>query len=56
MTSVSAEPGFGFVTLTPHVAEPGEAEELIVPIGAIRQIRLSVPEPARDRFGFSVPG
>jgi hypothetical protein len=55
VTSVSAEPGFGFVTLTPHVEAPGEPEELIVPIGAIRQIRLSVPEPARDRFGFSVP-
>lgn len=55
VTSVSAEPGFGFVTLTPHVEEPGEAEELIVPIGAIRQIRVSVPEPTRHRFGFSVP-
>jgi hypothetical protein len=55
VTSVSAEPGYGFVTLTPHVEEPEEPEELIVPIGAIRQIRLSVPEPARHRFGFSVP-
>lgn len=55
VTSVSAEPGFGFVTLTPHAEDPAEPEELIVPIGAIRQIRLSVPEPARHRFGFSVP-
>ncbi len=54
VTSVSAEPGFGFVTLTPHAEEPDDPEELIVPIGAIRQIRLSVPEPARHRFGFSV--
>ena len=50
--SVSAEPGFGFVTLVPHGEEP---EELVVPVGAIRQIRIAVPEPARARFGFSVP-
>ena len=49
--SVSADPGFGFITLTPHGEEP---EELIVPVGAIRQIRLATPEPARERFGFSV--
>ena len=49
--SVSAEPGFGFVTLVPHGEEP---EELVVPVGAIRQIRIAVPEPARARFGFSV--
>ena len=49
--SISAEPGFGFVTLTPHGEEP---EELVVPIGAIRQIRIAKPEPARSRFGFSV--
>ncbi len=54
VTAVSAEPGYGFVSLTPHVEEADEPEELIVPIGAIRQIRLSVPEPARRRFGFSV--
>jgi hypothetical protein len=48
--SISAEPGFGFVTLCPHGEEP---EELVVPVGYIRQIRLGVPEPARDRFGFS---
>ena len=56
VTSISAEPGYGFITLTPHPEDPGEPEALIVPVGAIRQIRLSVPEPNRQRFGFSVPG
>ena len=51
--SISPEPGFGFVTIAPHGEEP---QELIVPIGAIRQITLGQPEPARARFGFSVPG
>jgi hypothetical protein len=55
VTSISAEPGFGFITLTPHPEDPGEPEQLIVPVGAIRQIRLSKPEPAQERFGFSLP-
>ena len=55
VTSISAEPGYGFVTLTPHPEDPREPEELIVPVGAIRQIRLSRPEPEQQRFGFSVP-
>ena len=50
--AISPEPGFGFVTLCLHADEP---EELIVPIGALRQIRLAAPEPARARFGFSLP-
>ena len=33
LASISAEPGFGFITLCPHCDE-GEPEELIVPIGA----------------------
>ena len=53
--SISAEPGFGFITLCPHPEEDAEPEELVVPLGAIRQITVGVPEPARARFGFSVP-
>ena len=53
LASLSAEPGFGFVTLCPH-CEDGEPEELIVPLGAIREIRLSSAEPEL-RLGFSVP-
>ena len=52
VSAISAEPGYGFITLCPHGEEP---EELIVPIGAVREIRLGAPEPARSRFGFSVP-
>ena len=53
LASLSAEPGYGFLTLVPH-AEPGEPEELIVPIGAIRQLRLRRAEPASP-IGFSLP-
>lgn len=52
VASISAEPGFGFVTLCPHGEEP---QELVVPIGSIKQIVLGAPEPARSRFGFSLP-
>ena len=53
--SISAEPGFGFITLCPHPQDGDEQEELVVPIAAIRQITLGAPEPARSRFGFSLP-
>jgi hypothetical protein len=52
LSALSAEPGFGFVTLCPH-CEDGEPEELIVPLGAIREIRLSGVE-AEQEFGFRV--
>jgi hypothetical protein len=53
LASLSPEPGFGFLTLCPHYHE-GEPEELIVPLGAVREIRLGVAEP-EQRLGFSVP-
>ena len=55
VASIAADPGFGFITLCPHPEEDAEREELIVPLNAIRQITLGAPEPARARFGFSVP-
>ncbi len=53
--SVSADPGFGFLTIRPHPDSQEDPEELIVPLTSIRQITLGRPEPARARFGFSVP-
>lgn len=53
LASLSAEPGFGFVTLCPHCAD-GEPEELIVPLGAIREIRIGAVED-EQRLGFSLP-
>jgi hypothetical protein len=53
LASLSAEPGFGFVTLCPH-CDSGEPEELIVPLGAIREIRIAAAED-EQRLGFSPP-
>src|SRR4051812_19763516 len=53
LASLSAEPGFGFVTLVPQ-ADDGEPQELIVPLAAIRQL---TPSPAErpHTIGFSLP-
>ena len=49
LRTLAAEPGFGFVSFCPHADEP---EEVIVPLGAIREIRLRVPEP-EQAVGFA---
>jgi hypothetical protein len=53
LRSLSSEPGYGFLTLCVHSAE-GEAEELIVPVGAIRRISLGPADETR-RPGFALP-
>jgi hypothetical protein len=52
--SMSADPGYGFVTIRPHPAEDVLAE-VIVPIGSIKRIELSVAAEERTQLGFSVP-
>lgn len=53
LASISSDPGFGFVTLSPH-RDPDEAEELIVPLGSIREIRIAAVED-EQRLGFAPP-
>lgn len=53
LRSISAEPGYGFVTFQPHAPED-EPQELIVPLGAIRQLTIALAEPERQ-VGFSLP-
>ena len=51
LKSISAEPGFGFVTLCPHADEP---QEWIVPLGLLKQLTIAESEPEHP-FGFTVP-
>jgi hypothetical protein len=51
LRSLSAEPGFGFVSFGPHCAD-AEPEELIVPLGAVREIRIGIPD-AEQPLGFA---
>lgn len=64
--SISAEPGWGFITLClypedearpwPKAGSGGEIppDEVIVPVGAIARITLGEPEE-HPRLGFSLP-
>ena len=53
LDSVSPEPGYGFVTISPHPDEdtPGE---LIVPLGAIARIELHAADEPEPRFWLSL--
>jgi hypothetical protein len=52
VASASPEPGFGFFSFIPHRADGEEPRHLIVPIGAVKSIELSAPDPER-RVGFA---
>jgi hypothetical protein len=52
--SLSADPGYGFVTIRPHPTEDAPAE-VILPVGAIRRIEISRAAEQRAQLGFSVP-
>jgi hypothetical protein len=51
LATATAEPGFGFFSFAPHRVEGEEPRHVIVPIGAVRSIEISAPDPER-RFGF----
>jgi hypothetical protein len=51
--AIEAEPGFGFITLRPR-PDKDVPSEVIVPLGAIAQIRLHAPEE-EPTFGFQLP-
>jgi hypothetical protein len=53
LQALSGEPGYGFLTLSVRAAD-GDAEELIVPVGAIRRIALGPADESR-RPGFALP-
>jgi hypothetical protein len=54
LATTSPEPGFGFFSFTPHHEEGDEPRRLIVPIGAVRAIEISPPDPERPHLGFAV--
>ena len=52
LKTISSEPGFGFVSMCPHCGDEGEPEEIIVPLGAIRELRISAPSHEQP-LGFA---
>jgi hypothetical protein len=55
LAATTAEPGFGFLSFTPHRDDGDPPTKMIVPIGAVRSIEISVPDPERP-FGFTETG
>ena len=51
LKTISSEPGFGFVSMCPH-CEEGDPEEIIVPLGAIRELRIAAPSH-EQALGFA---
>ncbi len=54
LQALSAEPGYGFVTLTVH-PEESRRQQLIVPVNTIRRVTLGPAEEDRASLGFSLP-
>lgn len=52
VAAATAEPGFGFFSFTPHRGEDDEPRRVIVPVGAVKSIEISAPDPERP-FGFA---
>jgi hypothetical protein len=51
LAAASADPGFGFFSFAPHREDGQEPRRVIVPIGAVKTIEISAPDPERS-FGF----
>jgi len=54
LATATAEPGFGFFSFVPHREEGEEPRHVIIPIGAVKAIEISAPDPERH-FGFTAP-
>ena len=56
LDTISAEPGYGFVTLRPHATGDEDVpDEVVVLIASIRRIELDDAGDARRPFGFTLP-
>lgn len=52
LATASAEPGFGFFSFVPYREALDEPRKLVVPIGAVRSLEISAPNPPERPFGF----
>jgi hypothetical protein len=51
LAAATPDPGFGFFSFIPHQKEGDEPKRLIVPVGAVKAIEISAPDP-EEQFGF----
>lgn len=53
--SISAEPGFGFVTFLPHPDDDRESPSaVVVPLAAIKRIEIDRVDEKEHPFGFTL--
>jgi hypothetical protein len=52
VAGATPDPGFGFFSFTPHRLEGEEPQRVIVPIGMVKTIEISAPDPEHP-FGFA---
>jgi hypothetical protein len=55
LAEATPDPGFGFFSFMPHVGDGQEPKRIVVPVGAVRSIEISPPDPERA-FGFAISG
>jgi len=53
LVAITPDPGFGFFSFTPYATEGEEPSRVIVPIGAVKLVEISPPDPKRS-FGFVI--
>ena len=51
LAAADPDPGFGFFSFTPHEEAGGQPRRVVVPIGAVKSVEISPPDPERP-FGF----
>jgi hypothetical protein len=54
LAAASPDPGFGFFSFAPHREHGEEPRRVIVPIGVVKTIEISAPDPDSP-FGFAPP-
>jgi hypothetical protein len=51
LAAVTPDPGFGFFSFVPYLADGDEPSRVIIPVGAVKSIEISAPDP-EEPFGF----
>jgi hypothetical protein len=51
LAAVTPDPGFGFFSFVPYLGDGDEPSRVIIPVGAVKSIEISAPDP-EEPFGF----
>jgi hypothetical protein len=51
LAAVTPDPGFGFFSFVPYLGDGDEPSRVVIPVGAVKSIEISAPDP-EEPFGF----